>query len=372
MSGAKLAVEPAGMARSLPASMRAAVYRGRNRVVVERVPVPEVGPGEVLIRVAACGICGTDIKKIEHGFLDPPLILGHEVAGTVAAVGDGVTRWKAGDRVVSFHHVPCGRCFYCEKRLFSQCPRYKQVGLTAGFKPSGGGFAEYVRASAWIAERGIVEIPPEVSFEEATFIEPLNTCIKAVEKARVAPGEQVAILGQGPIGLLLLMLARRFGADALTTDPLPARREASQRFGAARSFEPGSADSGSPELAAEIRRRTEGRGADAVLVAAAHPALVEEALALARPGGRVLLFAHNDPVLRLEVQAAAVGIEEKEILGSYSAAIDRQEESARLVFERLLPVRELISHRMPLDQMAEAIALAARPKGDSLKVVVIP
>lgn len=348
-------------------TMRAAVYRGRNRVVVERVPVPEIGPGQVLIRVAACGICGTDIKKIDHGFLDPPLIFGHEVAGAVAAAGEGVTRWKAGDRVVSFHHVPCGRCFYCEKRLFSQCPRYKMVGLTAGFQPSGGGFAEYVRADAWIAERGMVAIPPEVSFEEATFIEPLNTCIKAVEKARVAPGEQVVILGQGPIGLLLLMLARRFGAEAVTTDPLHARREASLRFGAARSFEPGAHD-----LPAEIRRRTQGRGADAVLVAAAHPALVGQALALARPGGRVLLFAHNDPVLRFEVPAAAVGIEEKEILGSYSAAIDRQEESARLVFERILPVRELISHRMPLDEMVEALALAARPRGDSLKVVIVP
>ncbi|HEV2386965.1 MAG TPA: alcohol dehydrogenase catalytic domain-containing protein [Candidatus Acidoferrales bacterium] len=348
-------------------TMRAAVYRGRNRVVVERVPVPEIGPGEVLLRVAACGICGTDIKKIEHGFLNPPLILGHEVAGTVAATGDGVSRWKPGDRVMSFHHVPCGRCFYCEKRLFSQCPMYKKVGLTAGFQPSGGGFAEYVRAASWIAERGMVALPPEVSFEEATLIEPLNTCIKAVEKARVAPEEQVVVLGQGPIGLLLLMLVRRIGADAVTTDPLPARREASLRFGAARSFEPGS-----PALAAEVRRRSEGRGADAVLVAAAHPALVGEALALARPGGRVLLFAHNDPVLRLEIPAAAVGIEEKEILGSYSAAIDRQEESARLVLERILPVRELISHRMPLDHMAEALDLAGRPRGDSLKVVVIP
>jgi L-iditol 2-dehydrogenase len=347
--------------------MQAAVYRGRNRVVVERVPVPDIGPGEVLIRVAACGICGTDIKKIERGFLDPPLILGHEVAGTVVAAGAGVTRWKPGDRVVCFHHVPCRRCYYCERRLFSQCSKYKKVGLTAGFQPSGGGFAEYVRAMPWVVENGMLAIPAGVSFEEATFIEPLNTCIKATEKARVAPGEQIVVLGQGPIGLLLLLLARRMGAEALTTDPLPARREVSLRFGAAGVFEPGS-----PGLSAEIRRRTEGRGADAVLLAAAQPALVEQGLALARPGGRVLLFAHNDPELRVDIPVAPIGIEEKEILGSYSAAIDRQEESARLVFERILPVREMISHRLPLDAMNEAIALAARPRGDSLKVVVLP
>ena len=347
--------------------MRAAVYRGRGRVVVERVPVPEIGAGEVLVRVGACGICGTDIKKIEHGFIAPPLILGHEVAGTVAAVGEGVERWRVGDRVVSFHHIPCGECFYCQRRLFSQCKKYKQVGLTAGFQPSGGGFAEYVRAMPWIAERGMMRIPDGVTLEEATFIEPLNTCIKAVEKARVAAGEQVAVLGQGPIGMLLMMLSRLAGAEVVTTDPLPARRAASERLGAAIAFEPGAA-----ELDAEVRRRTEGRGADAVLVAAAHPSLVEQALSLARPGGRVLLFAHNDPVLRLEFPAAAVGIEEKEILGSYSAAVDRMEEAARLVFERILPVREIISHRLPLDEMTRALDLAARPRGESMKVMVIP
>jgi L-iditol 2-dehydrogenase len=356
-----------GSAAPVARTMRAAVYRGQGCVQVEHVPVPEIGPGEVLIRVAACGICGTDIKKIEHGFIEPPLILGHEVAGMVVAVGDGVTRWKPGDRVVSFHHVPCRTCFYCEKRLFSQCEKYKQVGLTAGFRPSGGGFAEYVRAMPWIAERGMVAIPDDVTSEEATFIEPLNTCIKAVEKARVAEGEHVAVLGQGPIGMLLMMLAARLGAEVVTTDPLPSRRNASARLGAAASFEPAA-----PELVSEIRRRTAGRGADAVLVAAAHPALVEQALSLARPGGRVLLFAHNDPVLRLEFPAAAIGIEEKEILGSYSAAVDRQEMAAKLVFERLLPVRELISHRMPLDEMPQALELAARPRGESMKVMVIP
>ena len=362
------AIEAANRQAKQPTrTMRAAVYRGQGRVVVEQVPVPVIGAGEVLIRVNACGICGTDIKKIQHGFLHPPLILGHEIAGTIVDVGAGVTRWKGGDRVVSFHHIPCGKCFYCERRLFSQCPKYKEVGLTAGFKPSGGGFAEYVRAMPWIVERGILAIPPGVSFEEAAFIEPLNTCLKAVEKARVAAGEQVVVLGQGPIGILLMMLAKNRGADVVTSDPLPSRRGASLRFGALASFEPGSTD-----LEREVRRRTEGRGADAVLLAVAHPNLVEQGLSLARPGGRVLLFAHNDPVLRVELPAAAIGIEEKEILGSYSAAVDRVKESARLVFDRILPVRDMISHRVPLEEIAEALDLATHPRADSMKVMVIP
>lgn len=366
MSVSSAMVERVGPA-SIGRQMRAAVYRGAGRVVVEQVPVPEIGEGEVLIRVAACGICGTDLKKIQNGFVAAPQIFGHEVAGTVVAVGQGVRRWKPGDRVVSFHHVPCGACFYCQRRLYSQCPAYKKVGLTAGFDPNGGGFAEYVRALPWIAERGMVEIPAGVSFEEATFVEPVNTCLKAVEKARVAAGETVLVMGQGPIGLVLMMLSRLAGATVLTSDPMRERRAVSERLGADGAF-----DSQAGRLAEEVLARTEGRGADVVLVAVPLPAALSEALALARPGGRVLLFAQNDPHMKIEFPAAAVGVEEKEILGSYSAAVDRHDESARLVFSRELPVAGLITHKFPLQEFDQAFTLAARPTRDSLKVLIMP
>ncbi|MBI3483551.1 MAG: zinc-binding dehydrogenase, partial [Acidobacteria bacterium] len=288
--------------------------------------------------------------------------------GTVVEVGSGVTRWKPGDRAVSFHHIPCGQCFYCERKLFSQCPTYKKVGVTAGFDPNGGGFAEYVRIMPWIAERGMVAIPPGVSFEEATFVEPVNTCLKAIEKARVTAGETAVVIGQGPIGLLLMLLARDAGATVVTSDPLPARRERSLRYGAAASCDPAAEG----KLLEAVKAQTQGRGADVVLLAVPHPQLVQESLTLARPGGRVLLFAQNDPLMKIEFPAAAVGVEEKEILGSYSASVDKQEQSARLVFERRLPLRELVSHRFPLDQMEHALALAARPAGNSLKVVILP
>ncbi len=347
--------------------MHAGVYRGAGRVVLESVPVPEIHEGEVLFRVAACGICGTDIKKIQQGFLAAPQIFGHEVAGTVVRLGRGVRRFRPGDRVVSFHHIPCGTCFYCNRKLFSQCPSYKKVGLTAGFQPNGGGFAEYVRAMPWIVERGMIAVPPDVSFEEATFVEPVNTCLKAVRKARIVPGELALVIGQGSVGLLLMLLAKREGARVLTSDPMPGRRAVSERLGAEAALDPSGGD-----LLADVRGRTEGRGADAVLVAVPNPSLVSEALALARPGGRVLLFAHNDPVMRIEFPAAAVGVEEKEILGSYSASWEEQEESARLVFERSLPVRELVSDRLPLERIAEALELAAHPTDKTLKVVITP
>jgi L-iditol 2-dehydrogenase len=351
---------------TLPQKMRAGVYRGPGRVATEFVPVPEIAEGEVLIRVAACGICGTDLKKIQHGFITPPQIFGHEIAGTIAAVGRGVRRWKEGDCVVSFHHVPCGSCFYCERRLFSQCVAYKKVGLTAGFDPNGGGFAQYVRAMPWIVERGMVAIPAGISLEEATFVEPVNTCLKAVEKARVEAGETVVVIGQGPIGLLLMLLARRVGARVFTIDPMAERRAVSQRLGAEAAFDPLVCS-----VAKEVRNLTSGRGADAVLVAVPLPAALPEALAIARPGGRVLLFAQNDPHMKIEFPAAEVGVEEKEILGSYSAALDRQAESADLVFSRALPLSALITHRFSLEEFGAALSLAARPN-NSLKILVIP
>jgi len=349
----------------IPKTMRAGVFREKGIVRVEEVPVPEVGDGEVLIKVAACGVCGTDIKKIYHRYVEPPQILGHELAGTVVAVGRGVTKRKRGDRVMSFHHIPCGKCFYCERCLFSQCKQYKTTGLTAGFTPNGGGFAEYVKAMSWVAERGIVALPDNISFEEATFIEPINTILKAVQKARVAPGETVLVVGCGPIGLQLLMVAKLAGPRLYTSDPVSLRRAKSLTLGAIESFDPSGG-----KLVEAIKARTEGRGADAVLVAVAHPAVVVEALAAARPGGRVLLFAANDPVTKIEFPAAAVGIDEKEILGSYSAAVDIQEAAAELVLHKKLPVMDIVTHRFPLDKIQEALDLAAQPTAESLKVLI--
>jgi L-iditol 2-dehydrogenase len=349
----------------IPKTMRAGVYRDKGIVRVEEVPVPEVRDHEVLIKVAACGICGTDIKKIFQRYVEPPQILGHELAGTIVATGHGVTKLKPGDRVMSFHHTPCGTCFYCEKRSFSQCQQYKTTGLTGGFTPNGGGFGEYVKAMPWVVERGIVALPDNVSCEEATFIEPINTIVKAVQKARVAKGENVLVLGCGPIGLQLLMVAKLETDRLYASDLMPERRAKSLTLGAIESFDPTSG-----KLAADIKARTDGRGADAVLVAVAHPSVVLDALAAARPGGRILLFAANDPVTRIEFPASAVGIDEKEILGSYSAAVDIQDAAAELVLQRKLPVMEIVTHRFPLDRIQEALELAARPTAESLKILI--
>ncbi|MBX9604153.1 MAG: zinc-dependent dehydrogenase [Bryobacteraceae bacterium] len=350
-----------------PATMRAAVYQGESRIAVESVSTPQVGPGEILIRVESCGICHTDLKKIEHNLLPGPRIYGHETAGVVAAVGSEVTKYLPGDRVLVFHHIPCGRCFYCERKLYAQCPVYKQVGVTAGFEPAGGGFAEYVRVMDWIVERGVERIPDGVSFEAASFVEPVNTCLKAVVQMDPRPGDVVAVLGQGPIGLIFTMMLKRWRTTTVVTDTIEHRRNLAVGFGAESAWDP--RDSGFEE---HIRRLTEGRGADQVIVGASAPGIVEQAVRCSRPGASILLFAQTSKTERIEVSGADICVGERTLMGSYSASVDLQRQSAEMVFSGELPVEKLISHRVPLDAILDGIRLALHPGEKSLKIMVQP
>jgi len=349
-----------------PSTMKAAVYTGESRVEVQSVAVPDIGPGEILVRVEACGICHTDLKKVEHNLLPPPRIFGHETAGVVVGVGEGVAGFVPGDRVIAFHHIPCLDCFYCRHKLYAQCPTYKRVGITAGYEPAGGGFAQCVRVMEWIVRRGVEKIPEGVGFARASFVEPVNTCLKGVVQLDLKPDDVVAILGQGPIGLMFTMLAKRTGATILATDTMPFRRGLALRFGAGFVYDPRDA-----EFAKKVRELTEGRGADAVIVAASAPGIVDQAMACSRPGSRILLFAQTSHKERIDLSGADVCVGERTIFGSYSASVDLQRESARLVFQEL-PVEDLISHRFALNEIGAGIDLALHPEPDSLKIVVEP
>ena len=191
---------------AVPATMQAAVYHGLNDVRLETVPVPAIGRGEVLIKVHSCGICGTDLKKIHTGSHSAPRIFGHETVGTIAAVGAGAEPFAVGDRVAVFHHIPCGACYYCRKQTFAQCAIYKQVGCTAGYEPSGGGFAGYVRVMDWIVQRGLIKIPDYVPFAQAVFAEPLNTCLKAIRSLCLSFDETVLVRSNVWLTLFLLTM----------------------------------------------------------------------------------------------------------------------------------------------------------------------
>jgi len=353
---------------TIPATMRAAVYRGINDVRVETVPVPKIDAGEILIKVASCGICGTDLKKIHTGSHSAPRIFGHETAGTIAAIGAGVQNFSVGERVMVFHHVPCGNCYYCRKRTYAQCPVYKPAGVTAGFEPSGGGFAEYVRVMDWIVrDGGVIRIPDGIPFEQAAFVEPVNTVLKGLKALNLQPDETVLVIGQGPIGILHASLALKTGAKVLTSDLYPERHAIAAGFGLQHPIHAGTED-----VAARAKAATEGRGVDAVIVAVGVNALIKTAMDAVRPGGKVLLFAATQHC-EASFDPAAVCMDEKTLLGSYSSSFDIQSEVEDLVFggyRNGFDLTRLISHRFSLENAVEAIDLASNPSASSMKIMI--
>jgi L-iditol 2-dehydrogenase len=346
----------------IPKTMRAGVYREKGIVRVEEVPVPEVADGEVLIKVAACGICGTDIKKIYHA-TSPRSQIRPRTRRHRRRRRPRPRQMETRRPRHELSSIPCGKCSTANA-AFSQCKQYKTTGLTAGFTPNGGGFAEYVKAMPCVAERGIVALPDNVRSKKPLSSNPSTPSSKP-SSSRNGRRNRPEVIGCGPIGLQLLMVANLEGAKLYTSDPMAVRRAKSLTLGALESFDPSSG-----KLVEELKARTDGRGADAVLVAVAHPSVVVDALAAARPGGRVLLFAANDPVTRIEFPASAVGIDEKEILGSYSAAVDIQQAAADLVLNKKLPIMEIVTHRFPLARIQEGLDLAVKPTAESLKILV--
>jgi L-iditol 2-dehydrogenase len=297
------------------------------------------------------------------------------MAGTIAEVGDAVKGFAVGDRVMAFHHIPCGHCFYCRKQTFAQCERYKKVGTTAGLgEPSGGGFAQYIRVMDWIVgdgvkPAGLIHVPDDIPLEQAAFIEPVNTCFKAVKLLALQPDDTVLVIGQGSIGILLAALARQTGATVLTSDMYPERHAIAAQFGLDRPLDARS------DVVAACKAVTEGRGADVALVAVGADTLIATAMAAIRSGGRVMLFASTQHG-SAPFDPAAVCMDEKTLMGSYSASVAIQQEGIDLVFEGYrsgkLDLTKLISHRFTLEDAVEAIELASHPKADSMKIVVKP
>jgi L-iditol 2-dehydrogenase len=363
-----------------PTTMQAAVYRGIDDIRTEAIAVPSIGPGEVLVRIDTCGICGTDLKKIHTGSHSAPRVFGHEMAGTIAVIGEDVRGFAVGDRVMAFHHIPCGLCFYCRKQTFAQCERYKQVGTTAGLgEPAGGGFAEYIRVMDWIVSpqdgvdgttpAGLIHIPEDIPFEQAAFIEPVNTCFKAIRLLALEPDDTVLVIGQGSIGIILAALAAQTGATVLTSDMYPERHAIAAQFGLHHPLD------AKGDVVAAAKAATDGRGADVALVAVGADALIATAMQAIRPGGRVMLFASTQHGTA-PFDPAAVCMDEKTLMGSYSASVAIQQEAIDMVFAGYrsgeLDLTKLISHRFPLRQAAEALRLASNPVADSMKIVLKP
>ena len=369
--------------------MRAVVYHGVNDLRLETVPVPRLGPGELLVKVAVCGVCPTDIKKIQHGTVPPPRIFGHETAGTIVKIGGPTTNselrtanseLRVGDRVALHHHVPCLDCHFCRHRTFAQCETYKRTGITAGFEPAGGGYAEYVRVMPFVLP-GVVKIPAKNSFAEGAMLEPVNTVLKAVRRLNLLPGDAVLVAGQGPIGLMFTRLLQLAGVRVLATDLLEARLKLARKFGAKWTRLVSSSKFKVQSSSFQCQGRIlatlnfEHQTLDSAVIAVPSDAAVYQALQLVRGGGQVLLFAHtkrdsNFQPSTFNLQLSNICLDEKDLIGSYSSDFTLQAEVARLVFSRRLDVRPLITHHFPLAETAKAVALAANPTADSVKILV--
>ncbi|XGV98818.1 MAG: zinc-dependent dehydrogenase [Leptolyngbya sp. BL-A-14] len=348
--------------------MKAQVFRGVNQLSYEEIPTPEIAADEVLVQVRVVGLCQSDIKKIRYPLYNPPRIFGHETAGTIASVGADVQNWQVGDRVVVLHHIPCMHCAYCLNDNFSMCDVYKNITTTAGFAPSGGGFADYVKVPGHIVRSGgLVPIPEDVTFEQASFVEPTNCCLKAVKKAQIAPGQTVLITGAGPIGLMFIMLVKYFGARAIATDLLPTRIEKALSVGADAAF-----DARDPDLTAKIHAMTHGMGVDTSILAVPSDKAFFQALDCTRKGGKILFFAEFPDELEIPINPNILYRREIDLMGSYSSSFRVQALAADIVFNKRIDVDALVSDRYPLKDLSAAVDQAVSPGPDTYKILIYP
>ncbi|MCT7997113.1 zinc-dependent dehydrogenase [Laspinema olomoucense] len=348
--------------------MKAQVFRGVNQLSYEDIPLPELASDEVLVQVRVVGLCQSDIKKIRYPLYEPPRIFGHETAGVISAVGEEVTGWQVGQRVVVMHHIPCMHCTYCLNENFSMCEVYKNITTTAGFAPSGGGFAEYVKVPGHIVRNGgLIPIPDSVTFEQASFVEPTNCCLKAVKKARVEPGQTVLITGAGPIGLMFVMLVKYFGARAIATDLLPSRLEKALELGAEAAF-----DACNPDLADRVKERTGGMGVDTSILAVPSDRAFFQALDCTRKGGKILFFAEFPDEVEIPINPNILYRREIDLMGSYSSSYRVQGLATDIVFNKRIDVDKLVSDKYPLKELAAAVERAVQPTPETYKILLYP
>ncbi|MDX1388299.1 MAG: zinc-dependent dehydrogenase [Acidobacteriota bacterium] len=340
--------------------MRVAVYYNNRDIRLEERPRPRIGPGELLVRIEASGICGSDVMEW-YRIKKAPIVLGHEVAGTVEEVGEGVTTFKKGDRVVATHHVPCNNCRYCKNGHHSLCDTLR----TTTFEP--GGFSEYVRLPAINVDRGTFLLPDHVTFEAASFVEPLACTVRAQRISGVEPHHTVAVLGAGMSGALHIVLARATGvARILATDVSEFRLEGALRLGANAAI-----DATDPDLPERIREVNKGRLADQVIVCTAALPAVKQAFECVDRGGTIMFFALVEPGVTFPVPLADIWNKGVTITHSYAGPPDDMRAALDLIASGRVDVTPMVTHRLPLAETQEGFRLVV-DAGESLKVIVEP
>jgi L-iditol 2-dehydrogenase len=340
-------------------AMRVAMYYNNRDVRLEEMPTPKIGSGELLVKVMASGICGSDVMEW-YRIRKAPLVLGHEIAGKVIETGEGVLHYKIGDRVFVSHHIPCNTCHYCQRGYHTAC----ETLHTTNYDP--GGFAEYIRIPRLNVDRGVFLLPEEMSYEEGVFIEPLACVVRGQRVANLQPGQSILILGSGISGLLHLLMARSLGAGRIiATDISEYRLHAAKEFGADAVLH------ATEDIPAHVRQINKGRLADLVVVCAGTPAAFAQALKSVERGGTVLCFATTEPGVDLAVPLNEFWRNEIKLLPSYGNSPLDATIAIELIRASRVPVRQMITHRFPLEKAGEGFQLVAEG-GESLKVIIEP
>jgi len=340
--------------------MRVAVYCNNRDVRLEERPTPKIGEGELLVRVEACGICGSDVMEW-YRIKKAPLVLGHEIAGKIASIGSGVKHYKEGERVSASHHVPCNTCHYCLSGHHTVCETLRQTN----FDP--GGFSEYVRLPAINVDRGVYRLPDEVSFEEATFIEPLACVLRGQRIACVQPGQSVLVIGSGVSGLLHVQLACvREAGRVVATDINEYRLEAAQQFGADAVIH------AKEDVPSRLRQVNGGRLADRVLVCTGASSAIAQALQSVDRGGIILLFAPTEPGVTIPISVNDLfWRNDVTLTTSYAGSPADHVKALELIRARRVHVREMITHRLSLAETGLGFQLVANAQ-NSIKVIIEP
>ncbi len=345
--------------KSANRTMRAAVYHRNSDIRIEERPVPKISADEILVRIESSGICGSDVMEW-YRLKKAPLVLGHEIAGTVVETGKNVKRFKAGDRVTVAHHVPCNSCRYCLAGQYSICDTLRSTS----FDP--GGFCEYVRVPAVNVDRGTFIVPDELSFDEATFVEPLGCVLRGLRVARFAPGMSALVLGSGISGLLFVKALVALGAGRIAaTDINVHRLNAAKRFGANVALKAKDA----PPW--KLREANGGRLFDLVITAAGVPGVIEQAFRSADRGGTVLLFAPLEPGSTATMPCWEIWRDQVTIVSTYASPPVDTERAIELLRAERVAVEDMITHRLPLAETGRGFRLVAEGK-KSIKVIVRP
>jgi L-iditol 2-dehydrogenase len=338
--------------------MKVAMYYSLDDIRIEDKPRPKIGSDDILVQMKACGICGSDLMDW-YLRSRAPLVLGHEPAGIIVEAGKNVKGFKVGDRVFSHHHVACLTCHYCVNGDYTMCPQFGQTHLEPG------GFAEYFKVPAPNLQIDTLKLPTNLSYEEATLIEPVGCCIRAQNKVGIRKGDSVAIVGAGPGGIIHAMLARVSGATKiLVTDLVDYRLKMAERLGADLTINPTQEN-----VVEKVNEATENRGADVVIVTVPNIKVIEDSVQIVRRGGRILLFAPTQPDKYARLSPHRLFFSEITVVPSYSVSHVETRTALQLISSRRIKAKELITHRFPLSRVLEAFQTATKSK-ECLKIVV--